>query len=102
MLGKFLLTVLTRAVTCAVAVPTHERLTVGGVQLALALTWLWQLAWHWALALHDGGVTVPSHLGAVAVPVQPPLHVAFAPQLTPALPVMVQLPLHVPLQVPAQ
>ena len=100
--GKFVPIVVTSAVICAEALPVHWRLTVGGVHVALALAWLWQLAWQFALALHDGGVICPSHVGAVAVPVHPPLQVALAPQLTPAFPVMVQLPLHVPLQVPAQ
>lgn len=100
--GKFFVTVAWSAVICDVAVPVHERATLGGVQVALAFTWLWHWAWHSALALHEGGVTCPSHLGAVAVPVQPPLQVAFAPQLTPPLALILQSPLHVPLHVPAQ
>ena len=78
------------------------KLTEGGVHVALALTWLWHCPVHCALALQEGGVTWPSQVGAVAVPVQPPLQVALAPQLTPAFPVIVQSPLHVPLHVPAQ
>jgi hypothetical protein len=34
--GKFFETVLTKAVTCAEALPWQERLTVGGVHIALA------------------------------------------------------------------
>ncbi len=100
--GKFFVIVVCSAVSCDDAVPVHERLAEGGVHDALAFTWLWHWAWHCALALHEGGVTCPSHFGAVAVPVQPPLHVAVAPQLTEALPVILQSPLHVPLQVPPQ
>lgn len=57
--------VLVRAVSCAEAVPVHAKLTVGGVQFACALAWLWQLAWQFALALHDGGVTCPVQTGLV-------------------------------------
>jgi hypothetical protein len=46
---------------------------------------------------------LPSHFGAVAVPVQPPRQLTFAPQLIPALPgVTVQFPVQPPVHVPAQ
>ena len=76
------MTVVCRAVSCAETLPVHWRLTAGGVQVAVAFAWLWQLPWQFALALHEGGVICPSQVGAVAVPVQPPLQVAVAPQLT--------------------
>ena len=63
--GKFFEIVVVSAVTWAEAVPVQDRLTSGGVQLAVAFAWLWQLPWQFALALHIGGVIVPSHDGAV-------------------------------------
>ena len=57
--------VVVRAVTAADAPPVQERLTWGGVHVALAFAWLWQLPWQFALALHEGGVIEPSQDGAV-------------------------------------
>jgi hypothetical protein len=100
--GKFFAMVAWSVVSCAEAAPLQSKLTVGGVHVADAFTWLWHCPVHCALALHEGGVTWPSHVGAIAVPVQPPRHVALAPQLTPAFPVILQSPLQVPWHVPAQ
>jgi hypothetical protein len=66
--------VVVSAVTWAEALPWQARDTEGGVQVALAFAWLWQLAWHCALALHDGGVTWPVHVGAVYATEHPPWH----------------------------
>src|SRR5271170_6423144 len=52
--------------------------------------------------MHDGGVSLPSQVGAVAVPMHPPRQVAVAPQLIPPDDVIVQSPLHVPLHMPVQ
>jgi hypothetical protein len=93
--------VLVSAVICADALPWHARDTVGGVHVALAFAWLWQLAWHCALALHDGGVTVPLHEGFVTWTEHPPWQLP--EQLTPALPgVTVQPPVQPPVHEPAQ
>jgi hypothetical protein len=99
--GKFAETAVVRAVICAEADPWHARLTVGGVQVALAFAELWQLAWHWALALHDGGVTAPTQEGAVYATEHPPWQLP--EQLMPALPgVAEQPPVQPPVQEPAQ
>jgi hypothetical protein len=70
------------------------------------MTWASACAWHDPLQLtsdwHIAGCTLPSHLGAVPVTSQPPRHRTLAPQLTAALPVILQSPVHVPLQVPSQ
>jgi hypothetical protein len=71
------------------------------VHVAVAFAWLWQLAWHCALALQDGGVTVPLHEGAVYATEHPPWQLP--EQLTPALPgVTVQPPVQPPVHEPAQ
>jgi hypothetical protein len=49
---------------------------------------------------HDGGISSPSHLGAVAVPVHSPLQVAIAPQSIFASAAKTQSPLQVPVHVP--
>lgn len=100
--GRFFSTVATTAVTLALAFAAHSSLTVGGVHDAWMLAWPWHEAWHCAFELHLAGVTEPSHFGAVAVPVQPPLQLTDPPQLTPPDAVILQLPLQVPLQVPLQ
>jgi hypothetical protein len=78
----------------------QERLTVGGVQFAVALAWLWQLAWHCALALQDGGVTVPTHEGFVYATEHPPWQLP--EHEAPALALAVHPPVQLPLQLPAQ
>jgi len=86
----------------ALALASHVSETDGGVQVAENSAWLWQLASQFASMLQLGGVSLPSHCGAVAVPVQPPLQLAIAPQLTPPLAEILQSPLHEPAQVPLQ
>ena len=98
--GKFVWTVAVSAVSSAEALATHEKLTCGGVQVACALASLWQLAWQFALALHDGGVTCPVQTGFVYATEHPPWQLP--EQLTLAPPVSAQLPVHPPLQLPAQ
>jgi hypothetical protein len=102
MAPMFAPTAVVRAVTCAdaEALPVHPRLTVGGVHVALALAWLWQLPWQVALALHDGGVTWPVQTGFVYATEHPPWQLP--EQLTLAPPESVQPPVHPPLHVPAQ
>lgn len=89
-------------VTSLDALALHSRVAAGGVHIALTSALLWQLAWQLALALQLGGVILPSHLGAVAVPVQPPLQLTFAPHITLAFASSVQLPVHVPWHEPSQ
>src|ERR1700682_6211979 len=84
------------------AVALHSRVAVGGVQTAVASACPWQLAWQFTSALHIGGVIFPSHLGAVAVPMQPPLQLTMAPQSTFAFASSLQLPVHFPVHDPSQ
>jgi hypothetical protein len=98
--GMFVAIVVCSAVMLADALPVHARLTVGGVQLAVAWAWAWQLAWQSTFALQLGGVIVPSHVGAVTATEHPPLQLA--EHMTLAPPVSVQFPVHPPVQVPAQ
>jgi hypothetical protein len=92
--------VVVSAVICAEALAVQDQLTCGGVQFACALAWLWQLAWQFALALHIGGVTCPVQTGFVYATEHPPWQLP--EQLTLAPPVSAQLPVHPPLQLPAQ
>jgi hypothetical protein len=101
-IGRFFWTVITTACTPALAEALHWRATVGGVQLAWRFALLWQVPWQFTFEVHLAGVTEPSHVGAVTITLQPPLHVAIAPQLTPPVAVTLQLPLHDPLHVPLQ
>jgi hypothetical protein len=99
--GKFFVIVFCSAVKDDPALAPQSRVTLGGVHLALAFTWLWHCAWQLALALHDGGLTAPVHDGAVYATEHPPWQLP--EQLMPALPgVAVQPPVQPPLQTPAQ
>jgi hypothetical protein len=98
--GKFAWMVVVSAAICAEALPVHAKLTVGSVQFACALASLWQLAWQFALALHEGGVTCPVQTGFVYATEHPPWQLP--EQLTLAPPVSAQLPVQPPLHVPAQ
>jgi hypothetical protein len=100
--GRFFESVVTRACTDADAPASHSSSALGGVQVAVRDAWLSQLAWQFADALHMPGVIWPSHVGAVTITLQPPRHVAIAPQLTPPVAVILQFPLQLPLQVPSQ
>ena len=100
--GPFVCNVVTSVPMSPVVLPWQSRLTVGGVQLAVASAWLWQLAWQFASAMQLGCVISPSHLGAVAVPMHVPLQLAIAPQVTLALASSLQSPVQLPLQLPLQ
>ena len=102
MAGMFVCTVVTRAVMLALAVPEHCSVTAGGVHIAVRFAWPEQLPWQLTSELHLAGVMVPSHLGAVTATLQPPLQVAMPLQLMPPIAVILQLPVHLPLQVPSQ
>ena len=93
---------MTTAWTLALAEAPHSRVTVGGVHIALMSAWLLHEAWQFAEALHIGGVISPSHFGAVAVPVQPPLQLTLAPHMMLAFASSLQLPVHLPWQEPSQ
>jgi hypothetical protein len=100
--GMFRCTVATSAVMLALAIALHCRVTVGGVHMAVRFAWPEHAPWQFTFDEHLAGVMVPSHFGAVTATLQPPLQLAIAPQLTPPDAVTLQLPLHVPAQVPLQ
>jgi hypothetical protein len=100
--GMFVCSSVESVWSCPETLPSHASVTVGGVHVACASALVSQLPWQLALPMQLGGVSLPSHVGAVAVPVHPPRHVAFAPQLTPPEAVIVQSPVQLPLQVPLQ
>jgi hypothetical protein len=100
--GRFFDRVVTSVCKEPDALAPHSSCTVGGVHAAVSDAWLSQLAWQFADALHAGGVIWPSHVGAVTITLQAPRHVAIAPQLTPPVAVILQLPSQLPLHVPSQ
>src|ERR1019366_2716499 len=78
--------------TSAETVALHSSETLGFVQTDLHSTVLVQLAWQVVETLHDGGVVLVSHLGAVYATLQPPLQSTLAPQLAVASAISLQSP----------
>src|ERR1019366_4042095 len=88
--------------TSAETVALHSSETLGFVQTDLHSTVLVQLAWQVVETLHDGGVVLVSHLGAVYATLQPPLQSTLAPQLAVASAISLQSPVHLPWHWPLQ
>jgi hypothetical protein len=78
-----------------------SNVTVDGLHVAFADACALQLVWQVVSPVHTGAMSSVSHFGSAYVPVQPPLHLMLAPQLTFAPGSSLHSPLHLPLQLDA-